>query len=267
MIVRRVIEHFRKQEWTAIGIEFVLLVLGVFLGIQAANWNEARRDHERERAYLFRISSELDESIASIEMSIELTQQRMAMNQLVIDSASDPSLVRADPGRFIQAVKQGNYTYQPNVHGYTFEEIKANGELGIFSDPELSLDLMAFYADMQSRTQWDELRALYQSEYQKRSAGILSAGQMALDPDASGIIHSDDVDGAMAAHGRMLARSEFLDWVPVLLQNRRTDLRYGNDVLKAALDLRDRVRAALGQPTITRAAAAPASSASGGVSQ
>ena len=252
MIMRRLAQSLKEQNWTAITIEFVLLVLGVFFGIQAANWNEARRDQDRERAYLVRISSELDESIASIEMSIELTQQRMAMNQLVIDSASDPSLVRADPGRFIQAVKQGNYTYQPNVHGYTFEEIKANGELGIFSDPELSLDLMAFYADTQSRTQWDELRALYQSEYQKRAAGILSPAQMAIEPDASGDIHSDDIDGVLAARSRMLARSEFLDWVPVSLQHRRTDLRYGMELLTAAQDLRDRVRAQLGEPQLTR---------------
>ena len=241
MILRRLAQSLKEQNWTAISVEFVLLVLGVFLGIQAANWNEARRDNERERAYLVRISSELDESIASIEMSIELTQQRMAMNQLVIDSASDPALAQTDPGRFIQAVRQGNYTYQPNVHGYTFEEIKANGELGIFSDPKLSLDLMAFYADMQSRTQWNELRALYQSEYQKRAAGILSPAQMAIEPDASGNIHSDDVEGAMAAHDRMLARTEFLDWVPVSLQNRRTDLR-------------DRVHAQLGHAPTVRAA-------------
>ncbi len=135
MILRRLSQSLKEQNWTAIWIEFVLLVAGVFLGIQVANWNEGLRDEQREHAYLLRISAELDDTTASIKRSIELTQQRMAMNQLVIDSALDPALVRSDPGRFIRAVKQGNYTYAPNVHGYTFEEIKSNGELGIFSHP------------------------------------------------------------------------------------------------------------------------------------
>ena len=31
MILRRIIAHFRKQEWTAIGIDFVIVVVGVYL--------------------------------------------------------------------------------------------------------------------------------------------------------------------------------------------------------------------------------------------
>ena len=39
MLLRRFVAHARKQDWMAIAIEFVLLVLGVFLGIQVSNWN------------------------------------------------------------------------------------------------------------------------------------------------------------------------------------------------------------------------------------
>jgi hypothetical protein len=37
MILRRITEHVKAQNWTAIWIQFVLLVSGVFLGIQVAN--------------------------------------------------------------------------------------------------------------------------------------------------------------------------------------------------------------------------------------
>ena len=256
MILRRVIAHVRKQEWTAIGIDFLIVVVGVFFGIQVANWNDGRRDRERERAYLGRIAVELDENVATIQRSNALTEERMALNQLLIDSAANPGLVRADPGRFIYAVTRGGFTFTPNVHGYTFEEIKSRGDLGIFSDPRLSPDLMAFYADVQQKAQWSQLRALSQFEYIRRSAGILDAAQLALEPDASRVIHSDDVDGAMAAHERMLARPDFVEWVPVTLDYRRRDLQYGNEILQAARDLRDRVRAALGQPPAARDATA-----------
>ena len=45
MILRRFAEALKQQNWSAVAIEFVLLVLGVFLGIQVANWNETRREH------------------------------------------------------------------------------------------------------------------------------------------------------------------------------------------------------------------------------
>ena len=46
MILRRFSQSLKEQNWTAIAIEFVLLVAGVFLGIQVANWNAARIERE-----------------------------------------------------------------------------------------------------------------------------------------------------------------------------------------------------------------------------
>lgn len=51
MILRRITHSMSGQNWTAISIEFVLVVLGVFLGIAAANWNEERLE-KRETAKL-----------------------------------------------------------------------------------------------------------------------------------------------------------------------------------------------------------------------
>ena len=53
MILRRVIQHVRKQEWTAIGIDLVIVVVGVYIGIQAQAWNAAREDRGIERQYLW----------------------------------------------------------------------------------------------------------------------------------------------------------------------------------------------------------------------
>lgn len=42
MLLRRIIEHVKAQNWTAIAIDFVIVVVGVFIGIQVSNWNDAR---------------------------------------------------------------------------------------------------------------------------------------------------------------------------------------------------------------------------------
>lgn len=39
--LRRVIEHVRDHNRTTIGIDFVIVVFGMLVGIQVANWNEA----------------------------------------------------------------------------------------------------------------------------------------------------------------------------------------------------------------------------------
>ena len=43
MILRRVIEHVKPQNWTAVALDFLIEVTGVFIGIQVA---VTRRFHD-----------------------------------------------------------------------------------------------------------------------------------------------------------------------------------------------------------------------------
>ena len=60
MLLRRVIEHVRDQNWFAVGIDFVIVVVGVFIGIQVSNWNDARAFRERETELLIELRRELE---------------------------------------------------------------------------------------------------------------------------------------------------------------------------------------------------------------
>jgi hypothetical protein len=39
MILRRVVEHLKQQHWTAAFLDFAIVVVGVFVGLQAQDWN------------------------------------------------------------------------------------------------------------------------------------------------------------------------------------------------------------------------------------
>jgi hypothetical protein len=217
MILRRVVAHIMEQHWAAFIIELVVVIMGVFIGLQVDNWNEMRRDRIRERIYLDSIAAELDESIDSIDESIKLTKERMALDEFLIKAAADPEVVRANAGRFIYAITRGGYTFSPTIHGYTFEEIKSAGDLGIIRDGELTLDLTRFYADVADQSQWGYIRAFNQSEYIRRSAGILTAQELMATPANSHVIPVVAVEDAMAAYRRMLERPDFIEWVPTIL--------------------------------------------------
>ncbi|MEM0929883.1 MAG: hypothetical protein AAGI89_11405 [Pseudomonadota bacterium] len=63
MILRRLTEHIREQNWFAVGIDFVIVVIGVFVGIQVSNWNDERSLHDHETALLIELKRELESSI------------------------------------------------------------------------------------------------------------------------------------------------------------------------------------------------------------
>lgn len=67
MILRRLTQSLKEQNWTAIVIEFVLLVSGVFLGIQVSNWNQARADRVEYETALSRLAAEIDTNLGSLD--------------------------------------------------------------------------------------------------------------------------------------------------------------------------------------------------------
>ena len=59
MLLRRVMKHVRDQNWLAVGIDFLIVVTGVFIGIQVANWNAERQLAAQERAYVVQLRDEI----------------------------------------------------------------------------------------------------------------------------------------------------------------------------------------------------------------
>lgn len=59
MILRRLTANLRAQNWTAIAIDFAIVVIGVFLGIQASNWNQSRLEKRDTEHLLKRIEPEI----------------------------------------------------------------------------------------------------------------------------------------------------------------------------------------------------------------
>ena len=101
MILRRVIAHVRKQEWTAIWIDLGIVVLGVVIGIQVANWNEARGDRAAYEAALGRLSAEIDTNLASLDAfdadiqdSLATGSRALTVLQTCVDSEENHRIVQ-----------------------------------------------------------------------------------------------------------------------------------------------------------------------------
>jgi hypothetical protein len=63
MIPRRLYAHVKAHDWFAVAVDFVIVVLGVFVGMQVNNWNEARVFAEHERALLTELRAEMEVAI------------------------------------------------------------------------------------------------------------------------------------------------------------------------------------------------------------
>lgn len=56
MILRRIAHHLQQQQWTAVLVELVILVLGVFPGFQVTDWANERASIAAEARHAWKKS-------------------------------------------------------------------------------------------------------------------------------------------------------------------------------------------------------------------
>ena len=105
MILRNLADALRNQNWFTVVLEVLIVVVGIFIGLQVDGWNEARKDRVSEHRYLERIYDELALDIESIEASVRVAESRRDMGRLLLRALGDPEVVRANPYKFMRAIQ------------------------------------------------------------------------------------------------------------------------------------------------------------------
>ncbi|MEL6216686.1 MAG: DUF6090 family protein, partial [Pseudomonadota bacterium] len=77
MILRRITQHVNDQNWFAVGIDFVIVVIGVFIGIQVANWNDARADRAKEAEFVRRLAVDVDRTRTQLTAFVVEREERL----------------------------------------------------------------------------------------------------------------------------------------------------------------------------------------------
>lgn len=135
MILRRIIAHVRKQEWTAIAIDFLIVVVGVFIGIQVSNWNTARSERQRGIELAERLTSDLRTEawfLSNFEEYYDDVRDNAERALAVLEgraSASDQALL-------VSAYRATQYVSALRARS-TYDEIISTGAIGLISDQAL----------------------------------------------------------------------------------------------------------------------------------
>ena len=148
MILRRVIEHFKKQEWTAIALDFLIVVAGVFVGMQVTNWNEARHDASRQRVYAERLKNDYEGIRARVSEHLKIFAEAVDGGTYILSviEASEAQLAGTpvDKGRMGWALDRLISNRIPPPPAATYSEMVSEGMLSGLADPALR-DRLAEY--------------------------------------------------------------------------------------------------------------------------
>jgi hypothetical protein len=143
MILRRVIKHVRNQEWTAIFLDFIIVVVGVFVGLQVSNWNAVRKDRTDEQLFIVR----LHEDIVLAESLTSRVRNRRMDRLTVLMGAADIIFARSERNMLsdeeCSAVGSAHFYNIPLSDLPSLVELTSSGRVAIIRDTRLRTALVA----------------------------------------------------------------------------------------------------------------------------
>ena len=151
MILRRIADAFRRQDWFTVTIETLMVVLGVFLGLQVNSWNEARADAERSREYLSRIRAELVSDMTQLERHRGLWQVGANEGYVAISYAETGARGGATDWEILRAFLHASQSFQLSFVDTTYSELLSAGELRLIPDADLRSALADYYVLVAAR--------------------------------------------------------------------------------------------------------------------
>jgi len=141
MILRRVIDHVKHQNWTAVALDFVIVVVGVFIGIQVSNWNETRGERAKEYGYLVRLHEDLQRSIATIDRTIGMLERQSAGQTVFLDALANCAVPPGAGDEVEYAISTLGYINAPIFSSRTYDELTSSGSFDIIENEHIKTGL------------------------------------------------------------------------------------------------------------------------------
>lgn len=191
MILSRFVQHLKHQQWTAVFLDFVIVVLGVFIGTNVTNWNDAHKMKMKSEVYTQRLLKDL-----YIEYQHDLSLLDYQSTAKKAAMAAFIGLTR--PGKMddrkilINAYRATQYEWFEQ-HRAVYDELLSSGELDLIAKPKLRETAVVYYGNSATTFQLiqDDVRA---SQYRTLFFQLV-------DPDVELALHRDCGDREYTTSG------------------------------------------------------------------
>ena len=154
MILRRITQHVKDQNWFAVALDFVIVVVGILIAFQITNWGDAQTERKRETQILQQIATDLLSDLDDYSSSIDGTLTKIATATYLLEQArkTRPLHLQLREKSFVERVEELSNEFwsfsilvsnaQPSTTA--FDSIVSSGELGILRDKTLVQNLQEY---------------------------------------------------------------------------------------------------------------------------
>jgi Family of unknown function (DUF6090) len=150
MILRRITQHVKAQNWFAVGLDFFIVVAGILIAFQITNWNEARGARTTEIEYLIQLQNDLQAIQINAQEQIDFAKGiNTTISELLDIIDAPPSQDRKENLQKGLSMLVGRQSF--TIYSPTFEDLQSSGKLSLITDKYLRTEIINGFAQMKRR--------------------------------------------------------------------------------------------------------------------
>lgn len=245
MILRKLAKAIREQNWFTVVLEILIVVIGIFLGLQADDWNQAWKDRELEIRYLERLQADLLKDLERLDSSEYFAQLRIGQVRLLLEGIADPDVAKADPDRFIESVEKASWESYRRMISTTHTDPNGIRRAALIRSENLRYAMAEYFSQIEF---WESVlkEESVSREYSIATAGLLSMTY--LEKIEQSGPPSEPIDLGVEGHDAVIiakaleSRKEGVRLLPMLYKHHYTvlianaEIRKHNEALRAAIE-------------------------------
>lgn len=178
--------HVVQHDWFAVGVDLVVVVVGILVALEFGSWVEARKDRALEQVYLERLKEDFEIELARIDDARRYAQSRIDAAKLLHRLVADPGSAPDAGARVPWAVETASWRSFPQINAFVYGELQSTGRLALLRSVSLRRMLAEHYT----------------ASHHEARVGLDLSAQQRFDAACSGLLGIDELTAIELAGGR-----------------------------------------------------------------
>ncbi|HET9485123.1 MAG TPA: DUF6090 family protein [Xanthomonadales bacterium] len=178
--------HVVQHDWFAVGVDLVVVVVGILVALEFGSWVEARKDRALEQVYLERLKEDFEIELARIDDARRYAQSRIDAAKLLHRLVADPASAPDAGARVPWAVETASWRSFPQINAFVYGELQSTGRLALLRSVSLRRMLAEHYT----------------ASHHEARVGLDLSAQQRFDAACSGLLGIDELTAIELAGGR-----------------------------------------------------------------
>lgn len=118
MIIRRLSDSIRRQDWFTVMVEVVIVVVGVYVGIFIGDAAKEREVQREVISTLKVLKTQLESDLENVDNIIELRLKKLEQNKRAFNLLSAEEIDKDALGEVLNEIHKNSFTFFPNTSAY-----------------------------------------------------------------------------------------------------------------------------------------------------